>query len=100
MSQTESELNKIYYPSKEVIKKALVKDYDSLYKKSIENREEFWAAEAKKLEWYKKWDKVLDDSDKPFYKWFTGGQINISSQCTRPASKKCYPKQNGNYMGR
>jgi acetyl-CoA synthetase len=77
MSNTDPELNKIYYPSKEVIKKATVKDYDSLYKKSIENREEFWAAEAKKLDWFKKWDKVLDDSDKPFYKWFTGGQINI-----------------------
>ena len=77
MSDTDPELNKIYYPSKEVIKKALVKDYDSLYKKSIENREEFWSAEAKKLDWFKKWDKVLDDSEKPFYKWFTGGQINI-----------------------
>ena len=77
MSNQDPELNKIYYPSKEVIKKAIVKDYETLYKKSIENREEFWATEAKRLDWFKKWDKVLDDSNKPFYKWFTGGQINI-----------------------
>ncbi len=77
MIENESELIPMYYPSKEVIKKAIVKEYDSLYKKSIENREEFWASEAKHLEWYRKWDKVLDDSEKPFYKWFTGGQINI-----------------------
>jgi len=77
MSTPESGLNNMYYPSKEVVKKAVVKDYESLYNKSIANREEFWATEAKHLDWFRKWDKVLDDSDKPFYKWFTGGQINI-----------------------
>jgi acetyl-CoA synthetase len=66
-----------YYPPKEITRKAHVKDYDSLYKRSIEDREGFWAEEAKKLKWFKKWDKVLDDSNKPFYKWFVGGKINI-----------------------
>lgn len=65
------------HPSKEVVKQAIVKDYDKLYKSSIENREGFWADEAKKLTWFKKWDKVLDDSNKPFFKWFTGGKFNI-----------------------
>ncbi|MEX1135862.1 MAG: acetate--CoA ligase [Balneolales bacterium] len=68
---------KFYHPSKEVVKAAHIKDYDKVYKRSIENPESFWADEASKLEWYKKWDKVLDDSDKPFYKWFTGGKTNI-----------------------
>ncbi len=67
----------VFYPSQEVIDQANVKDYDTLYKRSIEDREGFWAEEAGKLDWYKKWDKVLDDSQKPFYKWFTGGKINI-----------------------
>lgn len=67
----------VYYPSEEVIKQANVKEYDSLYKRSIEDREGFWAEQANELEWYKKWDKVLDDSNKPFYKWFTGGKTNI-----------------------
>jgi len=77
MQQENNDQDKFYYPSKEIVKHANVKDYETLYRKSIEDREGFWADEAKKLEWYKKWDKVLDDSDKPFYKWFTGGKINI-----------------------
>src|SRR5690606_21804590 len=67
----------IFHPSKEVIKNAINKDYDALYKRSIEDPERFWADEAKKLKWTKKWSKVLDDSNKPFYKWFTGGKFNI-----------------------
>ncbi len=67
----------MYYPPKEIVKHAHIKNYEAVYQKSIEDREGFWADEAKKLEWYKKWDKVLDDSKKPFYKWFTGGKFNI-----------------------
>lgn len=67
----------MYFPPKEIVKKAHIKDYEAMYKHSVENREEFWATEAKKLSWFRKWDKVLDDSHKPFYKWFTGGKINI-----------------------
>jgi len=70
-------IKNMYFPPKEILKKAHVKDYDALYKKSIDNREGFWASEAKKLDWHRKWDKVLDDSQKPFYKWFTGGKLNI-----------------------
>jgi propionyl-CoA synthetase len=36
----------------------------------------FWAKAAEDCHWYKRWDKVLDDSNKPFYRWFTGGEIN------------------------
>ena len=70
-------LKEIYKPSKKVIEKATVKDYDKLYKKSIKDIEKFWAEEAKRLEWYKPWNKVLDDSNFPFYKWFVGGKTNI-----------------------
>ena len=75
--KNENAVQDIYPPSQEVIDYATVKDYDSMYKESITNREAFWAKEAERLEWYKKWDKVMDDSNKPFYKWFTGGQTNI-----------------------
>jgi len=77
MQQENNEQGQFYYPSKEIVRHANTKDYDALYKKSIENREGFWAEEARKLDWFKKWDKVLDDSEKPFFKWFTGGKINI-----------------------
>lgn len=67
----------VFYPSDEVVKQANVKDFDTLYKKSIDDREGFWAEQAEQLDWYQKWDKVLDDSNKPFYKWFTGAKTNI-----------------------
>ncbi|MBP3193628.1 acetate--CoA ligase [Natronogracilivirga saccharolytica] len=69
----------LVYPPKEIVKQANVKDYDAVYKRSVEDPEGFWAEEAKKLHWFKKWDKVLDDSNKPFYKWFTGGKTNMIS---------------------
>ncbi len=67
----------VYYPSQEVLDYATVKEYNSLYKYSIENTEAFWAEQAQNLEWYEPWDKVIDDSDKPFYKWFVGAKTNI-----------------------
>ncbi len=67
----------LFYPAKEIVKAAHIKDYESLYRKSIEDREGFWAEQADNLEWYKKWETVLDESNQPFYKWFVGGQTNI-----------------------
>lgn len=67
----------IFYPLPEITNTANVKDYDDLYRRSIIDREGFWAEQAEYLEWYQKWDKVLDDTHKPFYKWFVGGKTNI-----------------------
>ncbi|QTA88236.1 propionyl-CoA synthetase [Desulfonema magnum] len=50
--------------------------YDEAFKKSIDDPEGFWGEAAEDCHWYKKWDKVLDDSNKPFYRWFVGGEIN------------------------
>ncbi len=74
---SENEENLIFNPSQQVIDGAIVKEYDQLYKYSIENREAFWAEQAEMLGWYKKWDKVLDSSNPPFYKWFVGAKTNI-----------------------
>ncbi|MCU0703810.1 MAG: acetate--CoA ligase [Fimbriiglobus sp.] len=41
----------------------------------------FWASHAESLHWFKKWDTVLDDSNPPFFKWFTGGITNASYNC-------------------
>jgi len=41
----------------------------------------FWAERAAELEWYQPWDKVLDDSNPPFFKWFTGAKTNIVHNC-------------------
>ncbi len=51
--------------------------YEEAYDFSISNPEEFWAAEAEKLHWFKRWDKVLDDSRAPFFRWFSGGETNL-----------------------
>ncbi|MBI5589309.1 MAG: propionyl-CoA synthetase [Deltaproteobacteria bacterium] len=50
--------------------------YDEAFESSIKTPDIFWAKAAEDLHWYKKWDKVLDDSKKPFYRWFTGGIVN------------------------
>jgi len=50
--------------------------YEDAYRTSIEDPEKFWAEAAEECHWFRKWDKVLDDSNKPFYRWFTGGEIN------------------------
>ncbi|MBP1465176.1 acetate--CoA ligase [Candidatus Chloroploca sp. M-50] len=51
--------------------------YDELYQWTLDNNEQFWADMASELEWFEPWEKVLDDSDKPFFKWFTGAKTNI-----------------------
>ncbi|WP_028324149.1 propionyl-CoA synthetase [Desulfatirhabdium butyrativorans] len=50
--------------------------YVEAYTQSIQDPNGFWAGPAADCHWYKKWDKVLDDSNKPFYRWFTGGIVN------------------------
>mgnify|MGYP006287313965 CR=1 FL=1 len=50
--------------------------YEAAYHQSIQDPETFWAKAAEDCHWFQKWDKVLDDSAKPFYRWFTGGMIN------------------------
>ncbi len=50
--------------------------YAQAYQQSIEDPEGFWGPIAEECYWYKKWDKVLDDSNKPFYRWFSGGETN------------------------
>ena len=67
-----------YYPADDVVKNAHVSDYESTYNEAMQDIEAFWAARAETLDWFQKWDKVLDSSDAPFYKWFVGGKINIA----------------------
>ncbi|GIK57346.1 MAG: propionyl-CoA synthetase [Chloroflexi bacterium] len=50
--------------------------YEQLYQQSINDREGFWAEAAAAVHWYKKWDRVLDDANPPFYRWFAGGLVN------------------------
>jgi acetyl-CoA synthetase len=56
-------------------------DYDRMYKESIENPEGFWGKIAEEFHWYRKWRRVLNADNPPFYKWFEGGTTNISYNC-------------------
>ena len=67
----------IWFPPKEVVERAIVKDYDALRREAEKDPVKFWESRAKELAWYEPWKKVLDDSNPPFYKWFTGGKTNI-----------------------
>jgi len=44
--------------------------YHEVYDRSIRQPEDFWAEEAKRVEWMKPWSKVLDNSNPPFTKWY------------------------------
>ena len=50
--------------------------YDELHARSLSDAEGFWAEAAEEISWSKRWDKVLDDSNAPFYRWFRGGELN------------------------
>jgi propionyl-CoA synthetase len=50
--------------------------YAETYRRSLEKPEEFWAEAAEAVDWERRWDKVLDDSRPPFYRWFSGARLN------------------------
>ena len=73
-------------PSKEFSSRAHIKsleEYKKLYTKSIQDPDGFWGEQAQDLEWFKKWDKVLDYSfgDNLYIKWFQGGKLNVTVNC-------------------
>jgi len=75
--------NRVFPPPPEFAAQAHIKslaEYEALYKKSIDDPEAFWAKAAGELDWFKRWDKVLEGSF-PSAKWFTGGKLNLSYNC-------------------
>jgi acetyl-CoA synthetase len=70
---------RIFPPPRDFAAKAHIKsleEYESLYRRSIEDPEGFWAEAAKELDWFAPWTRVLD-WQQPQAKWFTGGKINL-----------------------
>jgi acetyl-CoA synthetase len=75
--------NRLFPPSSAFSAKAHIKsmdEYRSLWKRSIDQPEQFWSEIANGLHWFKKWDKVLDWKA-PDAKWFVGGQTNLAYNC-------------------
>ncbi|MEA3221548.1 MAG: acetate--CoA ligase [Thermodesulfobacteriota bacterium] len=83
---TMSLYEKIFPVPPQVREKSFIKskeEYEKMYKESIDDPEGFWAREAERLDWFKKWDKVLDWSfkDDIYVKFFEGGKLNVSYNC-------------------
>jgi len=57
-----------------------LKKFYNVYRRSMEEPEEFWAEQARQLDWFKTWDKVLE-WEPPFARWFAGGLLNASYIC-------------------
>jgi acetyl-CoA synthetase len=78
--QSVSTENRVFPPSPEFSSRARMgslEEYRRHYAESIADPKAFWEAAARELDWFAPWTKVLDDSAKPFFKWFVGGQTNL-----------------------
>ena len=54
----------------------MVNPYQAAFEQSIKDPSGFWASAADDCHWYRRWDRVLDDDNPPFYRWFSGGRLN------------------------
>ena len=80
-----SEQKPVFHPNREFAKQARIKnmcEFRDLTTWAEEDYEGFWGHFAKeKIDWIKPFDKVLDESNSPFYRWYEGGQLNVAEQC-------------------
>jgi propionyl-CoA synthetase len=51
-------------------------EYEAAFRRSLSDPEGFWAEAASGIDWERRWDRVLDDSNPPIYRWFRGGRLN------------------------
>jgi acetyl-CoA synthetase len=69
-----------FEPPAEFRELALLKDPE-VYARAAADPQAWWSEQAEQLHWFRRWDTVLDDSNPPFYEWFTGGTLNVSYNC-------------------
>ncbi|MDY0403594.1 acetate--CoA ligase [Sulfurovum sp.] len=78
-------LKELYQPNKAFAANARIKnmcEYQNLVDAANEDYEGFWGAFAQeKIDWFEPFTKVLDESNAPFVKWFSGGKLNVAHQC-------------------
>ena len=71
----------VVYPDPSIAINSHVPDADALRAEALADPDKFWADRANELEWFKPWNEVLDRSKAPFFKWFTGAEVNIVHNC-------------------
>jgi acetyl-CoA synthetase len=69
-----------FEPPAEFVQRALLTD-ESVYEEAARDPVAWWEQQAEALDWFERWDTGLDESEAPFYKWFTGGKLNASHNC-------------------
>jgi propionyl-CoA synthetase len=55
--------------------------YETAYRRSLEDPEGFWGEQAELIDWYRPAERVLDNADEPFTRWFVGGELNTCHNC-------------------
>ncbi|MGF7186919.1 acetyl-CoA synthetase [Desulfitispora alkaliphila] len=68
-----------FNPSQKFVQNANISS-SSIYNEANADTDQFWASQAERLTWFKKWDQICQWNP-PFAKWFLGGQINASYNC-------------------
>ncbi|MCS7015718.1 MAG: AMP-binding protein, partial [Gemmatales bacterium] len=74
---------RVFVPSAEFSQRAHIKsmdEYRALWQRAYDDPEGFWAEQAAILDWFRRWDRVLEWNE-PFAKWFLGGQLNACYNC-------------------
>ena len=78
MSKEQKFSGEVYYPAPEIVVQAHIPDYDEVNNSAIADLVGFWGRiAAENFEWFEPWERVLDDSNAPFYKWFVGAKVNL-----------------------
>lgn len=71
------EEKRVFKPHYTVVEEAHIKNWEAELEKG-KDHENYWAEKAERFEWFRKWDRVLDESNRPFYRWFVNGKINMT----------------------
>jgi acetyl-CoA synthetase len=75
--------NRVFAPPAEFAAKAHIKsvaEYEAMYRRSVEQPDQFWAEAAKELDWFAPWTKVIE-GEAQHAKWFINGKLNLSYNC-------------------
>lgn len=81
MSLEADKPQEVYHPAQNISKNPFMSERDEIARAADLDLEAFWGKQAQEFEWVEPWEKVLDDSKKPFYQWFVGGKTNIVTNC-------------------
>jgi acetyl-CoA synthetase len=82
--------DRVFVPSSDVVNNANITaymkskgfdNYEDFYQWSLAHRYEYWDDQAKELHWFEPWQTTFEWTNKPFFKWFTGGKFNIVYNC-------------------